>query len=493
VSGDALELNWDPPGPVCGRFVDDWGPLPAIMGPVGSGKTTGALVKIVKAAQLQRPSPRDGIRRYKHLVIRDTFTNIQRTILPSWFNIFPKEAGEWVGGPPAMHRLQFRDRWGPIHLQVDFMGLGDDRVENLLRGYEGTGFYANEADFFDYNSIAWLQTRMGRYPSALDGGPTWFGGWMDFNAPEQDHWLYTLLVDGEIPNVTPLQKASGVTFHVQPGGLDPAAENRHNLPKRYYETMMATMPDWLARRLVHNRWGYSRDGMPVHPEFNDALHVASQRLDPVPGMRLRIGMDAGGTPAAVIGQELAGGFTRLFAEVVSGPGTGPRRFGEMLLETLQERARAFDVREVEGVVDPSAAYGGNDEGADPHWLRALQDVVKFPIRPAPTNKPLARQQALKTKLTRMGDGRPAFLMCPSMKVLRKALNSGYHFKKIQLRGASGRFDTKPEKNPFSHIAEASEYFELGGTGGLVAAMGMETRRRPMQVLGADYDIFGDRD
>jgi hypothetical protein len=489
---DLLRLDWQPPGPVCGAFVDEWAPLSAIMGPVGSGKTNGALVKIVKAAQLQRPSPRDGIRRYKHLVIRDTFTNVQRTILPSWFNIFPKEAGEWIGGPPAVHKLQFSDRWGEIHLQVDFMGLGDDRIENLLRGYEATGFYANEVDLLDYGSIDFLQSRMGRYPSKMDGGPTWFGGWMDFNAPEQDHWLYQLLVDGEVPFSDPVQKAGGVSFHVQPGGLDAAAENRANLPPRYYENMLRTMPEWRARRLVHNRWGYSRDGKPVHPEFNDALHVAGQRLDPVAGVKLRVAMDAGGTPAAVLGQELAGGRTRLFAEVVSGPGTGPRRFGEMLLETLQERARGFDVREIEGVVDPSAAYGGNDEGADPHWLRAVQEVVRFPIRPAPTNKPLARQQALKTKLARMSEGAPAFLMCPTMKVLRKALNSGYHFRKIQLRGASGRFDTKPEKNPFSHIAEAAEYFELGGTGGVMAAMGLDVRRQPMRVVDADYDIFGDR-
>jgi hypothetical protein len=488
---DVLNLDWHPPGPICASFVDDWSPLSAIMGPVGSGKTTGCLVKIVKAAQLQRPSPRDGIRRYKHLVIRDTFTNLQRTILPSWFNIFPKDAGEWVGGPPATHRLQFSDRWGPIHLQVDFMGLGDDAVENLLRGYEGTGFYGNEVDLMGYGVVDFLQSRMGRYPSKMDGGPTWFGGWLDFNAPEQDHWLHQLLVDGEIPESDPVRPATGISFFVQPGGLDAGAENRHNLPPRYYETMMRTMPDWRARRLVHNRWGYSRDGKPVHPEFNDTLHVAATRLEPVRGVKLRVAMDAGGTPAAVIGQELAGGRTRLIAEVVSGPGTGPRRFGEMLLEGLQERCRHHDVREVEGVCDPSAEYGGNDEGADPHWMRAVQDVVKFRIRPAPTNKPLARQQALKTKLTRMVEGQPSFLMCPSMKNLRKALNSGYHFRKIQLLGASGRFDTKPAKNPFSHIAEAAEYFELGGTGGLVAALGMERGSGRMQVIGADYDIFGD--
>ena len=280
MSGGSINLEWAPPGPVAADFMADMAPISAIMGPVGSGKTTAALVKIVRHARLQKPSPRDGIRRYRHLVIRDTFVNIQRTILPSWFAIFPKDAGEFVGGPPAVHRLIFNDGEGPIHLQVDFMGLGDDAIENLLRGYEMTGFYANEADLLSYGTIDFLYSRTGRYPSALDGGVSWRGGWMDFNAPEQDHWLYQLLVDGIIPETVPELPAAGFSFHVQPGGMDPKAENRRNLPADYYDRMLGTMPDWRARRLIHNQWGYSRDGKPVYPEFRDAVHVSPVALEP---------------------------------------------------------------------------------------------------------------------------------------------------------------------------------------------------------------------
>lgn len=470
--------------------MDDMAPVSSIMGPVGSGKTTACLVKIVKHAQVQRPSPRDGIRRYKHLVIRDTFTDLQRTILPSWFGLFPKDAGEWVGGPPAVHKLKFRDRWGEIHLQVDFMGLGDDRIENLLRGYEMTGFYANEADLLDYGAIDFMFSRTGRYPSMMDGGATWRGGWMDFNAPEEDHWLYELLVDGQIPGQEPPQKAEGFTFHRQPGGMDPDAENKRNLLPGYYERMVGTMPDWRARRLVHNEWGYSRDGKPVYPEFKDSVHVAKQPLEPIAGLPVRVGIDAGGTPAAVFGQDLPGGFSRLVAEVTTGPGTGPRAFGEMLIETLDKRFRDHRISEIEGIADPSAAYGGDSEGADRHWMQTVQDVVKFRIRPAPTNNPLTRQQGLRTKLTRMADGRPQFLMCPTMKVLRKALNSGHHYRRIQLHGASGRYDTKPAKGPFSHVAEAAEYREMSGPGGLVVALGLERRQRRLTVE-REYDMFGD--
>ena len=483
MSGDVLRLDWRAPGPVARAFYDDMAPVSAIMGPVGSGKTTAALMKIVEHARKQRPSPRDGVRRYKHLVIRDTFVNIQRTIFPSWFGIFPKDAGEFVGGPPAVHKLKFDDGKGPIHLQVDFMGLGDDAVENLLRGYEMTGFYANEVDLLGYGTVDFLFSRTGRYPSAMDGGPSWRGGWMDFNAPEQDHWLYQLLVDGVVPESDPPQEAKGFHLHVQPDGMSGAAENRANLPSDYYEKMMGTMPQWRARRLIHNQWGYSRDGKPVYPEFHDAVHVSAAVLDPIPGLPVVLGVDAGGTPAAAFGQFLPNGQLRVFDEIVTGPGTGPKAFGQRILDIVSRRLRHF---EMSGWVDPAAQYGVAD-GADKDWIAVLRQVTKIPFRPAPTNAPGMRQEAMRTPLSRMVEGRPGFILCPSCKSLRKALNSGYQYRRIQSGGASGRFDTKPNKNEWSHIAEALEYLALGGPGGLSAVIG-RARVAEMSVEN-EFDVF----
>lgn len=482
-----INLEWSPPGPVAAAFMQDMAPISAIMGPVGSGKTTAALMKIVRNARLQRPSPRDGVRRFRQLVIRDTFVNIQRTIFPSWFAIFPRDAGEFVGGPPAVHRLQFDDGEGPIHLQVDFMGLGDDTIENLLRGYEMTGFYANEADLLSYGTIDFLFSRTGRYPSALDGGSIWRGGWLDFNAPEQDHWLYQLLIDGEIPESDPVQLAEGFSFHVQPGGMDPRAENRRNLPADYYERMLGTMPEWRARRLVHNQWGYSRDGKPVYPEFRDAVHVSPVPLEPAQGLPIGIGCDAGGTPAATFGQFLPSGQFRVLDEIVTGPGTGPKRFGQMILDKVSARFRGH---ELFGWVDPSAAFGGDHTGTDRDWLTTLQQTTKVRFRAAPTNSPAMRQEAMRTPLARMVEGTPGFLLCPRCKSLRKALNSGYHYRRIKVAGATGRFDDKPAKNEWSHIAESAEYLALGGPGGLRAVMGMRQRQAGELKVETDYEMFG---
>lgn len=481
-----MRLNWVPPGPVADAFMQSDGPIDAIMGPVGSGKTTAALMKIVTRARMQRPSPVDGVRYFKALVLRDTFVNLKRTIFPSWHAMFPKEAGEWLEGPPACHRLRFNDGHGFIQLQVDFMGLGEDSIENLLRGYEMTAFYANEVDLLSYGAVDFLFSRTGRYPSKMHGGASWRGGWMDFNAPEQDHWLYTLLVDGIIPESEPEQHAEGFRFFQQPGGMSPGAENRHNLPSDYYEKMLGSMPDWRARRLVRNQWGYSRDGKPVFSEFSDAVHVSPVELAPIRGLPVGIGADAGGSPAAALGQFLPNGQFRVFAEVRTDPGTGPKRFAEMLLEVINRRCRGHDLF---GWVDPSAAYGGDAEGADHSWLKTVQLATKIRFKPAPTNSPAMRQEALRTPLSRMIEGTPGFLLCPSCKGLRKALNSGYHFRRIQVAGASGRFDNKPSKNAWSHIAEALEYLALGGPGGLAAVMGQKLREAGSIKVERDYDML----
>lgn len=485
-------IDWKPPGPVAAAFSDATDFVTGIRGPVGSGKTTAALMKIIKAAAVQRPSPIDGVRRCKALVIRDTFVNIKRTILPTWHGWFPTTMGEWVGGPPAQHRLRFDLGRGPIDLTVDFMGIGDDTIENLLRSYEMTCFYINEADLLSFDALSFLMQRAGRYPSKLHGGPTWYGGWMDFNSPEQDHWLHELFVDGIIPGGME-QKAEGYRLFDQPGGTEPGAENVHNLPPGYYDRMLKSMPEWLARRMVHNKWGYSRDGKPVYPEFNDTIHVAPKVLEPVKGIPVGIGADAGGTPAATFGQWMKDGQWRILAEIATGPGTGPTKFSELILQTAAERFPQHNpATDFYGWCDPSAEYGGDGEDNDPSWLIKVRKKTGINFRPTATNAPSMRQEAIRQPLTRLIDGRPGLWLCPSCKTLRKALNSGYHYRKIQIGGATGRFDTKPAKNMFSHISESAEYLLLGGGHGVAGLLGRQRdeQRRPMTAA-SDYDVYGD--
>ena len=165
----------------------------------------------------------------------------------------------------------------------------------------------------------------------------------------------------------------------------------------------------------------------------------------------------------------------------------------MILQVLADRFPGFHPRnDTYGWSDPSNEYGGDEEGGDPHWLAKVNRLTGIKFRPTATNNPHMRQEAVRGPLTRLVDGKPAFELCPSCKMIRKGLNSGYHYRRIRVGGASGRFDVKPEKNIYSHVCESLEYLLLGGGHGVAGVMGIERGAgRTMMIADSDYDIFGD--
>ncbi len=52
------------------------------------------------------------------------------------------------------------------------------------------------------------------------------------------------------------------------------------------------------------------------------------------------------------------------------------------------------------------------------------------------------------------------MISPACKVARKAMAGGYHFKRIQVSGDE-RYHDEPNKNIYSHVAEAGQYAMLG--------------------------------
>jgi hypothetical protein len=62
----------------------------------------------------------------------------------------------------------------------------------------------------------------------------------------------------------------------------------------------------------------------------------------------------------------------------------------------------------------------------------------------------------------MADGKPAHLIDPGARHLINALRGGYRYK-IK---TSGQVDDKPEKNEYSHVADAHQYACLHADGNL---------------------------
>ena len=72
--------------PTISAFIVDEKPYTFVVGPIGSGKSVGGVMKLFYRAAKQEPSPVDGIRYSRWLVVRNTNKELQDTTLKTFFD-----------------------------------------------------------------------------------------------------------------------------------------------------------------------------------------------------------------------------------------------------------------------------------------------------------------------------------------------------------------------------------------------------------------------
>ncbi len=228
---NAIDVTYDAP-PTVRRFMDSGAFVRAVVGPVGSGKSSGCLVEILARACEQAKGP-DGIRRTRFAIIRNTYPELRDTTRKTFAQWIPADLGRW-----NEQSFTFHMRFGDVDCEVLFRAL--DRPEDVkkLLSLELTGAYINEAREIPKSVLDVLQSRVGRYPSKKDGGPTWFGVWMDTNPWPTTSWGYKLFSQ---------DRPEGFELFEQPGGRAANAENVENLPPGYYDRLChGKDAEWVA-------------------------------------------------------------------------------------------------------------------------------------------------------------------------------------------------------------------------------------------------------
>ncbi|MBS7545681.1 hypothetical protein [Ancylobacter oerskovii] len=476
-------FSYRPPGPVSQAFLNNQRDLTQfLMGPVGGGKTTTCVFKRILAATLM-PVDKKGVRRSRWVVVRTSFRDADRTVLKSWQQWFPKNypGSSWQGGNdrPVTHVLRWRLLDGTTaEAETIFIGLGEHRITEVLRGFEISGAWLNEADTLGEDALSAVEQRVGRYPARVDladaSQPRHRQVIGDLNAPDEDNWVYSTFMENGKPNRI---------LYAQPSGRHADAENLGNLEPGYYENMIETQEDWFVRRFVDNQFGYSREGKPVFPAFNRASHVAARQLDPDPNLDVLIGLDAGLHPAAVIGQPTPRGQIRVIDELYLGHGYGADRFGEALLDLFDRRRYPVrSGRNYRAWADPASQYGADREGGELAWFEAISAVLGIAVQIPISNELSLRIGAVSQELRHMlDDGSPRFLVSPHCKITIRAMSSAYRYKKR----IDGQFDATPEKNAASHPMDGLQYLVLGyrGRAGVVREAGAGGRQQPDSRIG----------
>lgn len=450
-----------------------------IMGPLGSGKSSGCAVEILRRAGAQRKSP-SGVRKTRWAVVRNSYPELKTTTIKTWFEWCPQEYGKYTQDSPIVHHVKA----GDLDMEVLFLAL--DRPEDVkkLLSLELTGGWINEAREVQKEILDALTGRVGRYPSKKDGGCTWSGIIMDTNPPDDQTWWYQF---------SEMETPEGWRFFKQPGGDSPNAENVANLPVGYYSRIKAGKDDDWVKVYVRSEYGFVTEGRPVFPMFRDRIHVSPEILAPVPKFNLLLGVDFGLTPAAVIGQKLPDGRWFIIDEFVA-TDCGVQRFAESLKAYC---IRHFPDHYIDtGWGDPAGNQRGHDERTAFDIMNTYCNFRKLPEktwRPAPTNDLTMRKEVVIGTLSRLIDGNPGILISPTCKTIRKGFNGGYHYKYVKTGNGTQVHET-PAKNEYSHPHDALQALLLGG-GEHYVVMGKERREQvgKKEVTVArdvDYNLFG---
>ena len=477
------EKIFKPGGPVIKAFMEDNESfVRCIIGPFGSGKTSAAVVEVLRRAMLQAPGP-DGIRHTRWAFVRNTFAELKSTTLKSWEMWCPRNFGKLtIGGSPITHRIQAPG----LDMEVLFVPLDNDADVRKLLSMELTGAVIDEAREVPMSVLDALTGRVNRYPAKPDGGCTWNGILLVSNPGDTENWIYkTFYPTGLDEKGNPKVVPEKWKIYRQPSARSPEVENLENLNDGYYDNMIGGKdPEWL-KVYIDGEFGFLIEGKPVYPSFRDSVHVPQARIAPLKGIGLTLGADWGLTPAAAICQQWPNGRIVCLDEYVC-TSTGIKRFALELAAYMKANYAEFDVTMALG--DPAGMARGQDEERTCFDIMNVHTPWKW--RPAPTNDPTMRIEAVDSALSRMVDGQAGFQLNPGCGTLRKGFAGGYHFAKVQTGGGM-TFSEAPRKNQYSHPHDALQYAMLG-MGGADAVLNRDrSRNRPRLAEGMDDRVMAD--
>ncbi len=230
----AVAVTYNAP-PTMARFMDSSAFVRAVVGPIGSGKSSGCIMEILRRAVEQAPLS-DGKRRTRFAVIRNTRPQLKDTTLKTFQQWVPDAINKWRESDFESH-IRFND----VECEVLFRALDRPQDVRKVLSLELTGAYINEMREMPKEVFDGIQGRVGRYPSKADGGCSWRGVWGDTNPWPVGHWGHRLFSR---------DKPEGFELFEQPDALGPNAENVENLDDGYYHRLQQGKDaDWVDEYL----------------------------------------------------------------------------------------------------------------------------------------------------------------------------------------------------------------------------------------------------
>ena len=447
------------PPPTVEEFMRDPHRIRVIVGPLGSGKTMGCIMELLRWACEQHPHNK--VRYTRFALIRNTLQQLRQTVLADTMSYLGGVAHYYTTDSTIQLRLRLPDGTG-VHSDWALLPLDTKEDVRRLLSLQLTGAWINELREVPFEIIRPLLGRCGRYPSKAIGGARKRGIIADTNPWDTDSLYHDRLVLNPHP--------TWQLFH-QPSGLSAEAENIENLPDEYYQELMNDKDlDWSAVH-VESQWGTSNAGQAVFRKtFHAPTHVKDMRAVINPAKPVMVGLDFGRTPCAIIGQHDNYGRAIIMKEVVT-EGMGLIQMVEEHLKPVL-LAPPFAGRRVFIVADPAGRAKSQVSEETP--FDVLRDLG-FLAYPASSNDLDVRLLAVEKLMRQTIMGEPALQIsrvgCP---ILVTSLGNKYRYRKRR----DGQLDDIPEKlHPWSDVCDALQYFCLGTQANLTGRVMLRDRPR----------------
>lgn len=413
-----------------------------IIGPLGSGKSMGALMELFRRMVEQAPDAK-GIRPTRFAIVRNTAAQLRDTTLADARQYFSDYFIYRVTESTLRFRFNLPDG---TRVESDWMLMPLERPEDQrkLLSLNLTAAWIEECREVPYDVVSAVRGRIGRYPAPSRVTPTWQALLLVSNPWSQSSEYHENFI---------LKRPKNWDFFHQPGGLSPEAENVQYLPKDYYERLLEGTTDEWIRVHVHSEFGDDQFGQAVYrASFDQEIHLGDQ-IKTNPMVPVLIGMDFGRTPCAILTQEDYTGRILVFDEITSDDMNLPSFIEIRLLPHLRENYpnyRFFVVADPAGV----ARSGYSEDTA----FSILKEYGLTAI-PAPSNDIHPRISAVEKALIRNTQhGRGLLVDRNNCPLITRGFLRDYRYKKRR----DGTLTPTPDKqDPTSHPHDALQYAVMG--------------------------------
>jgi hypothetical protein len=439
------------PSPIQDAFIRSPATVACLIGPQGEGKTWAGAIAMFLAGQRWKAvtgKPMPGA------IVRDTHANIKRMTVGSINKAMnAKGVGTLIRWKSDYHKLTSIDG----SMDIDLFGMDDLGSLTRIQGAEYAFIWMEEpAPMIEQAnagmSVEVFDACISRVSRAINVEHAEAGLLprlqVTMNPADEEHWTYHEFLENPRFPSRDFPDLSLKVFNI------PYGDNTYQADMTRQATKAAFMNDQgLYMRYVDGRFAFVQIGEKVTPEYNEEIHRAKVKLDPIPGADGYRFWDGGLNPTCIVAQVTPRGRVHVLDTWV-GENMGLRQLLKNHVKPTLESPRYAESRipRWRDIGDP-ALRNREQSDSDQTGARVIETELGGTFEPGPIDW-WPRREGCKDALSRLIDGGPMVLVSPHEGKLNRALRGGWHYRK----DASGKvIRDQAVKDMHSHPGDAFGY------------------------------------